>query len=108
MTKFTCWKTIRKVAASIEAGEDGLRAFLMTDSRETAEKISQHADMLGHSLSGTENTTIEVAYEEHITKGLLTEQIKKESAEDENREIQTKRLYGIARSFIQAIKEISA
>lgn len=97
-----------KVAASIEAGEDGLRAFLMTDSKETAEKISKQADKLGHSLSGTENTTIQVAYEEHITKGLLTEQTKKESAEDKDREIQTKRLYGIARSFIQAIKEISA
>lgn len=97
---------IGKVAASIAAKEEGVSGLVATDSKEMQKLISEKTKSIMQAIG--EDGSLQSAY----TKDLDFEQFSKDvikdvpDVENEEYEVQTARLYKIAKSFIEVVKEL--
>jgi len=98
-----------RIAASIRAGEEGISGLVATDSKETKELVLAHAREISQGWSDEGENKLEAAYVENLDLNKFSQTSYGEEANEkdsEDYEIQTTRLYKIAKSFIESIKEL--
>lgn len=102
-----------KIAATFQAKEKGIQGFVATDNRETKELLETMDIDLKNSLQ-EDNTMIHYGYIDdlNVEQFSLTKIVEENpaleqenSADGEEYQIQTKRLYQLAESFIQTIRQ---
>lgn len=98
--------SIGKVSASFEAKSDHISGLIVCDDKEAREMMSQKLPLLASEISGESEESVElsVAYGE---AGLVQRQQKPSDVEVSSEEysVQTGRLYGIAKAFIEFASE---
>lgn len=97
---------MEKVAASFEAKENGISGVIATTDEQTRKLFADHLDelMSRMNLDGKESVDIRVAYVENLSAWQFEKKTLSETGEETP--VQTKRLYGIAESFIQTVSDI--
>lgn len=97
---------IGKVAASIAAKEEGVSGLVATDSKEMQELISEKTKSIMQAIG--EDGSLQSAYAKDLDFEQFSKDVIKDvpDAENEEYEVQTARLYKIAKSFIEAVKEL--
>ena len=98
---------MEKVAASFEAKENGISGVIATTDEETRKLLSENLGMLVDKINenGTESMDIRVAYVSDLSMWQFEKNTLSETGE--KTEVQTKRLYNIAESFIQMVSDLS-
>ena len=98
---------MEKVAASFEAKENGISGVIATTDEETRKLLADNLGLLAEKINqdGKESLDVQVAY----VSDLSIWQFEKASLPEtgEATEVQTRRLYHIAESFIQMVSELS-
>lgn len=97
---------IGKVAASIAAKEEGVLGLVATDSKEMQELISEKTKTIMQAIG--EEGSLQSAYAKNLDFEQFSKDVIKDVPDGENEEyeVQTARLYKIAKSFIEAVKEL--
>lgn len=95
-----------KVAASIAAKEEGITGLIAADDQDTEDLLSKNADKIAESLG--ENCALKCTYAEDLDFSQFKKEIIKDEKDSQNSEyaVQTVRLYKIAKSFIESVKEL--
>lgn len=97
-----------KVAACIAAKENGIDGLVAADNREMKDKLEEGKGVLADAFG--EDATVNVVFEKQLNfvKFSQNTYAEEEDGEEENTdyEIQTSRLYKIARSFLNVVKEL--
>ena len=98
---------MEKVAASFEAKENGISGVIATTDEETRKLLSDNLGMLMDKINenSTESMDIRVAYVPDLSMWQFEKNTLSETGE--KTEVQTKRLYNIAESFIQMVSDLS-
>ena len=98
---------MEKVAASFEAKENGISGVIATTDEETRRILSDNLGMLVEKINenGTESMDIRVAYVSDLSMWQFEKNTLSETGEKS--EVQTKRLYNIAESFIQMVSDLA-
>ena len=98
---------MEKVAASFEAKENGISGVIATTDEETRKLLSDNLGMLVDKINenSTESMDIRVAYVSDLSMWQFEKNTLSETGE--KTEVQTKRLYNIAESFIQMVSDLS-
>lgn len=103
-----------KVAASFELKENEITGSAATDNAKTKEFLEQHAEELQEQMqssTGETNIHMGIIYAEDLNLEQYAQKVQKNRSSlekpKEKSEIQTKSLYGIARSFIEGVKELT-
>lgn len=98
-----------KVAASIEAKEKGVSGFVAVDRPDTKKLLESHISDITRGF-GEEQSDLQIAYISKLNFSRFSSHsasgYKSEESEEEMYEVQTKRLYQIAESFIENVKEL--
>lgn len=98
-----------KVAASIEAKEKGVSGFVAVDRLDTKKILESHISDITRGF-GEEQSDLQIAYVSKLNFSRFSSHsasgYKSEESEEEMYEVQTKRLYQIAESFIENVKEL--
>lgn len=97
-----------KVAACIAAKEDGINGLVAADSPQMKERLETCSAMLSEAFG--EDCSLSFVYEKHLdfarfSQNSSTEQ-ETETTENADFEVQTTRLYKIAKSFLETVKEL--
>ena len=98
---------MEKVAASFEAKENGISGVIATTDEGTRKLLSDNLGMLVEKINenGTESMDIRVAYVSDLSMWQFEKNTLSETGEKS--EVQTKRLYNIAESFIQMVSDLA-
>lgn len=98
-----------KIAASIEAKEKGISGFVAVDDQETKKQLESHISEITRGF-GEEQSDLQVTYVSKLNFSRFSDHsdpdYQPEESEEETYEVQTKRLYQIAESFIENVKEL--
>ena len=98
-----------KVAASIEAKEKGVSGFVAVDRLDTKKILESHISDITRGF-GEEQSDLQIAYVSKLNFSRFSSHsasgYKSEESEEDMYEVQTKRLYQIAESFIENVKEL--
>ncbi|MCM1258000.1 MAG: DUF6240 domain-containing protein [Roseburia sp.] len=98
-----------KIAAAIRAEEKGISGFVASDNRETKDLIEAHVKDITGKWSEEGENTLQTAYVEDLDLNKFSQGTSMgdgEEKDSESYEIQTARLYNIAKSFIESVKEL--
>lgn len=101
-----------KVAARFQVQEDSVKGYIASDSNETIEKLKEQADSLKEQLSPGEDTswTLDFIHSEQLNLNRFAREeggkVSKQEAGTEAYQVQTRTLYGIARGFLEEVKQI--
>ena len=102
-----------KVAASIEAKEKGISALVAADSKEMKELLDANAQEIARKL-GEQAVDVQVTYVKELNFSRFDKHHAHEmpgaaaqESEGEAYQVQTSRLYKIAKGFMEAVKELS-
>jgi len=95
-----------KVAASFEAKKDGITGIVATTDEKTRKYIAENLNVFVEKISQNGQEKVEISVVQ--VKDLSAWQYEKStlSKKDEPTPVQTKRLYGIAESFIQTVSDL--
>lgn len=95
-----------KVAASFEAKKDGITGIVATTDENTRKYIAENLNLFVEKISQNGQEKVEISVVQ--VKDLSAWQYEKStlSKKDEPTPVQTKRLYGIAESFIQTVSDL--
>ena len=95
-----------KVAASFEAKKDGITGIVATTDENTRKYIAENLNVFVEKISQNGQEKVEISVVQ--VKDLSAWQYEKStlSKKDEPTPVQTKRLYGIAESFIQTVSDL--
>lgn len=95
-----------RVAASIAAKEDGISGLVAADSKELQELLAGKADSIVEAIG--EGGSLQCTYAKDLDFAQFSGNTVNEEADGTNPEyeVQTARLYKIAKSFIEAVKEL--
>ena len=98
-----------KIAACIEAKEKGVSGLVAVDKKESQKLLDAHIRDVAKGF-GEEESDLQVTYVDHLNftrfSANLNAEPKTEDTENEAFEVQTARLYKIAKSFIENVKEL--
>ena len=98
-----------KVAASIEAKEKGVSGIVATDDPDMKKILEDHAQEITKGF-GEEEGDLQVTYVSKLNFSRFSQNINRNRQSGENDEetyqIQTSRLYKIAKGFIETVKEL--
>lgn len=96
-----------KVAARIEAKENGISGFVAADSKKTERLLKEHAPDIAGGF-GEAQGDLQVTYVSKLNFSRFSEHAAKSRETDggEEYEAQTGRLYQIAKSFIESVKKL--
>ena len=96
-----------KVAASISAKENGISGLVATDNQNMKDLMSANAERITAGFGETESE-LKFTYAKQLDFSQFTDESAKaeDSSANEEYEVQTERLYKIAKSFIEAVKEL--
>lgn len=98
-----------KVAARLQTTEKRVEGFVAADSQETFETLKSREQDLMRELSGEDREIrFDFVYQETVSLSVLSRTKGPEGSpqEQEDYHIQTGRLYGMARSFLETVKEL--
>ena len=97
-----------KIAACIAAKEEGITGLIAADSPQMKERFESCKDMLSEAFG--EECSLNFAYEKHLDFARFSQnssmEQETEAAENTEYEVQTTRLYKIAKSFLETVKEL--
>lgn len=95
-----------KVAASISAKEEGISGLIASDNKELQDLLSEKTDVIAEAIG--EECNLTCTYAKDLDFSQFSKKIIKDEADSENTEyeVQTTRLYKIAKSFIEVVKEL--
>lgn len=95
-----------KVAASIAAKEDGISGLVATDNKELQELLAGKTESISEAIG--EVGSLQCTYAKDLDFTRFSKENEKVDTDNENTEyqVQTSRLYKIAKSFIEAVKEL--
>ncbi len=98
--------SLGKVRASIEARADGVSGTILCDDPEVKEVMSQKMQMLAQELAGEDGEAVDlqVLYEKELI--LKQQKPSRDEVSNDEYDVQTGRLYRIAKSFIEFASEI--
>lgn len=96
-----------KVAASISAKEDMISGLVATDNQTMKDLMSANAERFTEAF-GEENSQLQFTYAMHLDFSQFSGESTnaEEISENEDYQVQTTRLYKIAKSFIETVKEL--
>lgn len=97
---------MEKVAASFEANENGVSGVVATTDEETRKLLSDNLGLLAEKINGDGNEPLDVKVVSVSELSLWQFEKASLPEEGEKNQVQTKRLYHIAESFIQMISEL--
>ena len=97
-----------RIAANIRAEEKGISGFVAADRKETRDMIEAHAEAITGRWSQEGENTLQAAYVDDLDFNKFSQATMGDAPEkgSESYEIQTARLYEIAKSFMKSIKEL--
>lgn len=103
-----------KIAATFQAKEQGIKGLIATDNQETKALLEEQGGWLTEGLGEEENAELHYAHIsdldlDQFSMGMFGVDAKSEETADpesESYQVQTARLYHIAESFIQQIREV--
>lgn len=98
-----------RVAAAIRAEERGISGFVATDKEGTKDLIMANAQEIAAKWAGEGENNLQAAYVEDLDLNRFSQGASLGDAPEEGSgdyEIQTARLYNIAKSFMESIKEL--
>lgn len=98
-----------KVAASIRAEEEGMMGFVATDKNETAGMLMMHAGEIMDQWDAEGNHNFQAACIKDLDLNKFSQGIslgERNEKDSEDYQIQTAKLYKIAKSFLESIKEL--
>lgn len=97
-----------RIAANIRAEEKGISGFVAADRKETRDRIEAHAESITGRWPVEGENILKVAYVDELDFNRFSHSAMGEVPEkdSESYEIQTARLYEIAKSFMESIKEL--
>lgn len=99
-----------KVAARLEAKEEGVSGFAATDNKEMQQMLEQHIQDITKEFE-EEKSDLQVTYVSKLNFSRFSDHYKpKETAreaDEETYQVQTARLYKIAKGFLEGIKKLS-
>lgn len=103
-----------KIAATFQAKEQGIKGLIATDNQETKALLEEQSGWLAEGLGEEENAELHYAHIsdldlDQFSMGMFGVDAKSEESaepESESYQVQTARLYHIAESFIQQIREV--
>lgn len=103
-----------KIAATFQAKDNGITGLVATDNRDTREFLEKSGELFTENFDGEEKPEVHYAHIagldlNHFSMGMFGVEADSkgaDSANTENSQIQTGRLYHIAESFIQTIREV--
>ena len=86
--------------------EEGITGLIAADDQDTEDLLSKNADKIAESLG--ENCALKCTYAEDLDFSQFKKEIIKDEKDSQNSEyaVQTVRLYKIAKSFIESVKEL--
>ncbi|GHU43124.1 hypothetical protein FACS1894111_08190 [Clostridia bacterium] len=98
-----------KVAAHLKAEKDGIRGSVITDSRETRQRLQDREEAFRRSFGENENFSVHLDFMENtvlpvaeLSKG--GEKLGLTESERSSGQVQTRRLYALAKGFLEAVK----
>lgn len=98
-----------KVAASIEAKEKGISGYVAVDNKNTKQVLESHIQEIAGAL-GEEQSDLQVTFVTKLNFSRFLSHSSKQNQENDTQteeyEVQTTRLYQIAESFLQNVKEL--
>lgn len=98
-----------KVAASIEAKENGISGFAAVDDMKMKELMESHIGQLSEGF-GEEAVDFQVTYVKSLNLSRFSHNLKKNggngAVDGEQQEVQTARLYKIAKGFLEGVKKL--
>lgn len=97
-----------RIAANIRAEEKGISGFVTADRKETRDRIEAHAESITGRWPVEGENILKAAYVDELDFNRFSHSAMGEVPEkdSESYEIQTARLYEIAKSFMESIKEL--
>lgn len=97
-----------RIAANIRAEEKGISGFVAADRKETRDRIEVHAESITGRWPVEGENILKAAYVDELDFNRFSHSAMGEVPEkdSESYEIQTARLYEIAKSFMESIKEL--
>jgi hypothetical protein len=98
-----------KVMAKIQVDETKINGYVATDSKETAALLKKQNDLLEEMLGKELELPVHMDYVQGSTinaSDIFTARAEKQDSETAAYEVQTRQLYGISKSFLNAIKGI--
>lgn len=97
-----------RIAANIRAEEKGISGFVAADRKETRDRIEAHAESITGRWPVEGENILKAAYVDELDFNKFSHSAMGEVPEkdSESYEIQTARLYEIAKSFMESIKEL--
>lgn len=98
---------MEKVAASFEAKENGISGVIATTDEETRRILADNLGLLVEKINENANESMDVSVA--LVEDLSMWQFEKNTLSEagEKSEVQTKRLYNIAESFIQMVSDLA-
>lgn len=98
-----------KVAASIEAREKGISSIVAVDNTEMKKILEDHVQEITKGF-GEEEADLQITYISKLNLSRFSQNAgrnrQSEKSDEETYQIQTSRLYKIAKSFIETVKEL--
>lgn len=98
-----------KIAAAIRAEENGISGLVASSNKETKDLIEAHVKEITGKWAEEGENTLQAAYVEDLDLNKFSQGVSMgdgEEKDSESYEIQTARLYNIAKSFIESVKEL--
>lgn len=100
-----------KVAAELRAEKDKVTGYIVADSKDTAELFAGCDELFQQQFSTEENQGVELTYVTGQNLDLLEfgkEHVSAEQSGEEEEKVKTKRLYGMAESFLNVVKSLES
>lgn len=98
-----------RIAAAIRAEENGIFGLVASSNKETTDRIEAHAGEIAGRWAGEGENSLQAAYVEDLDLNRFSKTASMGDPEEKDSssyEIQTARLYNIAKSFIESVKEL--
>lgn len=100
-------ENVGKVAAQISAKGTKIEAYIVSDSKETLEAFQEREEEFAAMLAAEDEQEVELRYVYAKTKEVGLPVSKEEAVSEEERsEVQTKKLYHMAESFIKTVQDL--
>lgn len=97
-----------RIEAAISAKEDGVSGLIATDSRETEELLRNSIGEIAGQIGEDGAADLAVVFGSSVDQKTETGTTENTEQTDSDKEIQTARLYKIAKSFLTSVKEVMA
>ena len=101
-----------KVAARFQVQGDSVKAYIASDSHDTTEELKNQAENIKEQLAqeGQKSWTLDMIHSEQLDLNRFaaekTNNVSREETGEEAYQVQTKTLYGIAKGFLEEMKQM--